>query len=40
MRFEIEWNKHEGNSGFNEQLLQQNIEVIGGDPFENPSKNI
>ena len=25
MRFEIEWNKHEGDSGFNEQLLQKNI---------------
>ena len=34
MRFEIEWTKHEGNSGQNQQLLNQNLNVMGGDPFQ------
>ena len=34
MRFEIEWAKQEGYSGAHPQILQQNIEVIGDDPFQ------
>lgn len=34
MRFEIEWNKQEGNSSQNMDILNKNLEVIGGDPFQ------
>lgn len=37
MRFEIEWAKREGNSGLNHQILQQSLEVTGGDPFQKSS---
>lgn len=37
MRFEIEWVEREGNSGLNQQILQQSLEVTGGDPFQKSS---
>jgi hypothetical protein len=33
-RFEIEWTKHEGNAYQDNELLRQNLEIMGGDPFE------
>lgn len=33
-RFEIEWAKNEGNAYYDNELLQQNLQVMGGDPFE------
>ena len=33
MRFEIEWAKQEGSANHNSQLLQNSIQVMGGDPF-------
>jgi hypothetical protein len=32
-RFEIEWAKNEGNAYYDNELLQQNLQVMGGDPF-------
>ena len=37
MRFEIEWVQREGNSGLNQQILQQSLEITGGDPFKKSS---
>jgi hypothetical protein len=33
-RFEIEWAKREGEAYQDNALLQQNLQVMGGDPFE------
>lgn len=33
-RFEIEWAKREGNAYEDNGLLQQNLEMMGGDPFQ------
>ena len=33
-RFEIEWAKREGNAYEDQALLQQNLEMMGGDPFQ------
>ena len=33
-RFEIEWVKREGNAYEDNGLLQQNLEIMGGDPFQ------
>lgn len=32
-RFEIEWAKREGNAYEDNELLQQNLQAMGGDPF-------
>lgn len=37
MRYEIEWANHEGNSGFNANILEKNIQAVGGDPFQSYS---
>ena len=36
-RFEIECTKKEGNAFEDVNLLQQNIDVMGGDPFQQSS---
>ena len=33
-RFEIEWTKKEGNAFEDVNLLQQNLDIMGGDPFQ------
>jgi len=32
-RFEIEWTKREGNVFEDNEMLQHNIQAMGGDPF-------
>lgn len=33
-RFEIEWTKREGKAYEDNELLQQNLAIMGGDPFQ------
>lgn len=40
LRFDIEWNKQEGNSGYNEDLLQQTLKTMKGDPFQESTNGL
>lgn len=40
LRFDIEWNNQVGNSGYNENILQQTLKTMKGDPFEESTNGL